>query len=463
MSVRRIVYMLGAVSCCITSADADTISGALARAYNTNPQLNAQRANTRAVDENYPIAFGSFLPTAQGQGSLGILRQGLHFPSITDLNGNTSRAYTNWTLTHPSSAGVVVNLNIFNGFRSINGINQAAAQIRQSRAQLKYTENIVLNQGASAYLGVLRATAVYALRSNNVQVLERQVAITKERLEGGEVTSTDLFQAKTALAQGQQDQQASYVTLQASIATYKQQIGVAPGELRPARPLGALLPASRAEAIQIADAENPLIQAAKFNVEVADFQVKLIAGQLAPTLGLTGGVTSYRDYAGTRLERLYQAQVTAQLNVPLYEGGVVYGQVRQAKEKLAEARLLSDQQTDQVHQTVESTWANWAEADGILKAAQRQVKFAESALAGVREEAKFGQRTTQDILNAQLTLVNARIAAVAAQHDLTLSSYALLASMGRLTAPILQLDVATYDPKEHAKRVKYQFIGTTDW
>ena len=73
------------------------------------------------------------------------------------------------------------------------------------------------------------------------------------------------------------------------------------------------------------------------------------------------------------------------------------------------------------------------------------MQAAEIALNGVREEARVGQRTTLDVLNAQQDLVNARVALVTAQRDRVVASYTLLAAVGRLSPQVLGLQVPVYD------------------
>ena len=79
---------------------------------------------------------------------------------------------------------------------------------------------------------------------------------------------------------------------------------------------------------------------------------------------------------------------------------------------------------------------------------------AEVALNGVREEARVGQRTTLDVLNAQQTLVNARVALVTAQHDRIVASYTLLSAVGSLSPQILGLRVQVYDAMVHYQQVR---------
>ena len=184
---------------------------------------------------------------------------------------------------------------------------------------------------------------------------------------------------------------------------------------------------------------------------------------MLPTVGVVGNVNQNYDYVGTQNQRFFQAGVSVNVNVPIYEGGVSYGQIRQAKEKLGQARFIFEQQVDQIRQGVEASWGAWKETTSFLAAARQQVAKAEAALAGIREEAKFGQRTTFDILQAQLVLVNARVALVTGQHSRVVSTYNLLAAVGRLSAQTLALDVPLYSPLDHYEGVKHQWIGTEPW
>jgi len=439
---------------------AQTMSEALTRAYIGNPQLNAQRADTRAVDENLPGALANYRPTLNGSADAGIVQQNFHIPGTVSLGPNgvsSSTPGTNLnTFTEPKTTALTLSQNLFNGFRTENAVDQANSQILSSRELLRNTEITVLGNSAIAYMNVLRDTAVYALRLNNVTVLEQQLSDTRLRLAGGEVTRTDLSQAEAALAQGRADRAAAQTSLRMSIANYRQWIGAEPKKLAPARALGNLLPKSLDAATQIAESENPLVRGAIENAEAADSAVRIALGQLSPTLNLVGSVTQQWDFFGTR-QKLFDGLVSARLTVPFYEGGAISTQVRQAKEKLAEAKLVVDQQRDQVRDSVGSSWATWQNSHIIIEAARDQVRAAEAALEGVREEARLGQRTTQDILNAQSFLLNARVLLVTAQRDQVVASYSVLASMGRLSAQVLGLSVPSYDPTVHYDQVKHKW------
>src|SRR6188472_2023113 len=95
---------------------------------------------------------------------------------------------------------------------------------------------------------------------------------------------------------------------------------------------------------------------------------------------------------------------------------------------------------------VAQAWAQLEAAKSSIESTKKQVAAAEAALNGVREEARLGQRTTLDVLNAQQELVSARVALVTAQRDRLVNSYGLLASVGRLSPAVLGLPVPSYDP-----------------
>jgi outer membrane protein len=155
----------------------------------------------------------------------------------------------------------------------------------------------------------------------------------------------------------------------------------------------------------------------------------------------------------------YSAQVIGQLSVPIYQGGAEYSAIRQAKETLGQKRIDLDTARDQVRQGVVQSWGQLDAAKANIEATQAQVQASEIALNGVREEARVGQRTTLDVLNAQQELVNARVSLVSAQRDRVVASYTLLASVGRLSPQTLGLRVPVYDAQVHYHQVRDAWAG----
>jgi len=441
--------VLSALALLSHSAAAETMSSALSRAYQGNPNLNQQRASLRATDENLPRANAGWLPTATATASGGYnyIDEAI---SGTKIKGGSA----------PFTAGLTVNQNLFNGNRTTNSVRQATSNILGARETLRNVEESTLLDGSTAYMNVLRDTAILDLRRNNIIVLEEQLRQTRDRFEVGEVTRTDVAQAQASLASARSDYFTAQANLSTSVATFRQVIGVEPKNLDAARPVESLLPSNLPGAITLALSEHPAVQAALHAVDAAELQVKLVEGELYPTVGLTGTIQEApTGYQGAQANRVFNAAVLGQVSVPIYAGGEVYARVRQSKELLAQSRLQADQQRDAVRAAVVSTWGQLDTAKAVILSSQAAVKAAEIALNGIREEARVGQRTTFDVLTAQQTLLNARVALVTAQRDRVVASYSVLSSIGKLTAVTLNLAVTTYDPTIHLDQVKDKWYG----
>jgi outer membrane protein len=214
------------------------------------------------------------------------------------------------------------------------------------------------------------------------------------------------------------------------------------------------LPAAIATGI----AQHPTVTAAQHNVDIALFQVKIAEGALYPSVQLQGNIQKNYETALTQLQS-FTASVGGQISVPLYQGGSEYAAIRQAKETEGQRQLDLNTARDQVRMTVAQAWAQLEASKSSIESTKNQVKAAEAALNGVREEARLGQRTTLDVLNAQQELVTARVAMVSAQRDRLVNSYTLLAAVGRLSPRVLGLHVPDYDPMVHYTQVRDAWTG----
>jgi outer membrane protein len=433
-----------------TQLSAETLESALSRAYGNNPTLNAQRASVRVTDENVARAKSGYRPQVNASADAGRTWTEFNTPG----GGSTTRNL------NPRGVGLEINQSIFNGNRTNNGVRQAESSVLGARENLNNNEQNVLFDSAEAYMNVLRDTAILDLQRNNVEVIDEQLRQTRDRFNVGEVTRTDVAQAESRLAASRSQASLAEANLRTSIAQYRQVVGVEPRQLAPGRPLDRLLPRTVNSALNVAFAEHPAIKAALHGVDVAEIQVRIEQGALAPQLGVNGNVAQRYDNQTTG-DRTLSASVVAQLVVPIYDGGQAYASTRQAKETVSQRRLEADSIRDQVRAAVISSWGQLEAARAQISAAQAQVDAAETALNGVREEARVGQRTTLDVLNAQQELLNARVNLITAQRDRVVGSYLVVQSMGRLNSRALGLAVNHYSPKIHYDQVKDLWGGFT--
>jgi outer membrane protein len=433
---------------------AETINGALVKAYLTNPDINTQRAAVRVADENVPKANAGYLPTVTANGNISIER------AQTSLLGANDAVAGSADLTlKPRGYGVTANETVFNGGRTLNSIRQAESQVFGAREQLRNTEQNTLLSGVTAYMDVLEDTAILDLDNNNVEVLQEQLRETRDRFTVGEVTRTDVAQAEASLASAQATALSAVATLQAAVARYRQFIGDEPTSLAPVKPIVKPLPKTLPEAITISQVEHPAISASLHGVDAAQLEVKIAEGALYPTIGISAAVSNQFDSGGIPGFHVLSGQLMGQINIPIYQGGAEYASTRQAKESLSQQEMQTDSLRNQVRQAVVAAWGLNEASVGVVRAARAAVSANEVALTGVREEAKVGQRTTLDVLNAQQALLQARTTLVQAEHDQVVNSYSVLSSIGRLNIPTLGLAVAEYDPRVHFDQVKNKWIG----
>jgi len=432
-----------------TPALADTIEAALVRAYQNNPQLNAQRAQVRSTDEGVPQALSGYRPKVNLTASGGYQYQDLQ------SGVGTNSAYGTRT---PRSVGVTATQTLYNGNITGNRTRAAESQVSGTREALRGMDQSVLLSAATTYMDYLRDAATLEVQRSNVRVLEQTLKQTRDRFNVGEVTRTDVAQSEAQLAAGRTQALTAESNLNTTRATFRRVIGNDPTNLAPGSPVDRFLPPTLASAIELGLVEHPDVTAAMYGIDVNYLQVKIAEGALLPTL--TAQVTAQRADEQSLIQmRAYTASAIAQLQVPIYNGGGEYSLIRQSKENLAQQRLNLEKTRDQTRATIVQWWGSLQAGKAQVQSAQAQVTASEIALNGVREEAKAGQRTTLDVLNAQQALVNARVALVTAQHDRVVASYNVLAAVGRLAPQVLGLATNVYDPSVHYHQVRDSWAG----
>jgi outer membrane protein len=432
-------------------ARAETLESALAQAYRNNPQLNAQRASLRAVDENVSQALAGYRPRVTGSADSGYQ----HYESNTLAGGVFTNTNTNIS---PRGGNIGLVQTVYNGQRTGNQTRQAESQVLAGRETLRNIEQTVLLDGATAYMNVMRDSAILDLQRRNVQVLQEQLKQTRDRFNVGEVTKTDVAQSESRLAASQSQVLGAEANFRASQAAYRRIVGAEPVNLRAGMPVDRFSPRSLEASVDHGWKEHPTVTSAQYTVDAAQHAVKVAEGALYPTVTFESSVQKRWDLAPGTFD-VTTGTVLGRVAVPLYQGGAEYSVIRQTKETLGQRRIELDLARDQVRANVVQSWSQLEATKAQIIAAQAQVTATEVALNGVREEARVGQRTTLDVLNAQQELVNARVSLVTAQRDRVVASFTLLASVGRLSPQVLGLPTETYDARVHYHQIRDKWFG----
>jgi len=422
-------------------ARAESLQDALASAYLYNPTLKAARAQLRATDEGVPRARSGYRPSVSGE--------------VTQTWQKTNPSSGPSTNSEPRSYSVTVNQPIFRGFRTLNAIKGAEALVEAGREDLRAAEQTVLLNAVTAYVDVVRDLSILRLRRNNRSVLQEQLRATQDRFEVGEVTKTDVAQARARVSAASSAISAARATLDGSRAVYAQIIGHPPTNLK-SPPVARDLPGSLEEALANGEQENPTILAAIFRERSQDHTIKQAKGELLPSVNVQA---SYTRNENTATGDSDVTTVTGVLSVPIYQAGEVSARVRQNVETRSQLRHQIDEARESVRANVISAWGSYTAARAQIVSDRAQVEASSVALEGVREEEKVGQRTVLDVLNADQDLLDARVSLATSRRDLVVASYSLLSAIGRLSSTNINLPILQYDPTRHYREVKNKWYG----
>ncbi len=427
-------------------AQGQTLIDAFVSTYNSNPDLLAQRARLRVVDETVSQALAGWRPVIRSQGEIGINQQNssLRTPREQDLRPNSY----SFSVTQP----------LYRGGKTIAATRGAEADVRAERATLTDREQTVLLGAVSSYSDVVLDVATVQLRRNNVRVLQEQLAATNARFRVGELTRTDVAQAESRLAGSQSDLIAAEAQSANSRAAYQRVVGQVPGPNLREAPLMGTAPATEDQSVAMSIENAPRVVAAKNRVSSANFGIDNAIGDLLPSAQIVGTVSRAWD-SQIRNDHLYSYSVRGQVTVPLYQGGGEHSRVRAAKQAFGQRQNELDSARRQSAEAAIRAFRLFEAARARVESLGAQVRAAQVALDGVRQEAQVGSRTTLDVLNAEQELLNAQVQLVSARRDLVVGHYTLLAETGQLTARQLRLPVEYYDEERYYKKVRDSWFG----
>ncbi len=423
------------------AARAESLTDAIALAYQTNPTLQAQRAQLRYTDETYVQARAGYRPQASASGGFDWRWQSLGTGncSVFVTPCDTSPDSTNFNV------GLSVSQPLYTGGRATARVRGAEADVLAAREDLRRIEGQVMLAVIQAYEDVRRDEQALAIRKDNVDVLKRQVDETRARFEVGEVTRTDVAQSEAQLAQAQALLSSAQAQLASSRAAYGTVVGQSPAKLDPEPPF-KVFPDTIEQAFDTTEQNSPQVRSADYAAQSAGALVAEAKAQRLPQVSLTGSY-GYSEPFNPWNSGLIARSATAGVSFtqPLFSGGVISSQIRQAIERENIARVGLEQARRTAMQTVSQAWNGLLAARANVAADQEEVRAARIAFEGTRAEQQVGLRTTLEVLSAQQVLENAELALVGARHDEYLASATVLNAMGLLEAKDLAPQVARLD------------------
>ncbi len=449
--MRRVIALILGFLAALYSfgARAETLEDALIEAYNTNPQILAERANLRATDEGVSQALGGWRPTVQFSATAGREKFEATPPTSSVLSEG---------MTDPRTLNLVLTQPVYQGGQTVAKTAQAEDTVKAERAHLIATESTVLFSVISAYLDVLRDQSVVELDKLSESVLSQTLDQTRAQFRVGILTRTDVSQAEARLAAATAQRQVDEGTLQSDRANYARFVGHPPGELKQPG-LRPAVPMTRDEALGLAAVKNPNVVSALFTEEASRDFVTATEAQLLPSINLVGQLNRTDDPNFLPEHEITYGVISAQLTMPIYEAGVIYSQSRQAKQQVGQSKNLTDDARRFAVQGAISAWETIQAQRANVISQITAIKADETAYEGTKAQQSVGIRTILDVLNAEQELFTDRVNLVKAQHDLAVAEFNLAQQVGRLTVADLQLPVDLYDVERYYKEVRGKWFG----
>jgi len=399
----------------------ETMADIMVEAYLNSPDLDAQRSDIKTASE--------FAVQARAAGRL----------NVTGTFGLEAEARDGDNAVFPTTATLTLSQPLYTGGQVENATEAAEQRIQAEEIVLVATEQSVLLAAVTAFLNVRRDGFLLDVALNNVRVLSEQLRAAQERFEVGEVTRTDVEQARAALAGAQSNLAATRGQLRISREDFAEAVGRPPGPLAPPPPLPDL-PSNLDAAVQMSIENEPNLQAARVDRDASGLDVRAAIGALLPQVSLTGTL-SQLDTLDDGFEGQQSASVGLNVTIPFYSGGANYSAVRQAQATVENAEATIITATRDAIRNTRIAWSNLEVARASIQAGRQEVRAAQLAFEGVTEEAKVGARTTLDVLDAEEEVLDARGNLISAQRDEYVAAYQLLAALGLLTINHLGLDI----------------------
>lgn len=417
-------------------ATAETLADAIAAAYLTNPSIGAARAQVRQFDEGVPIAQSAMRPTADLSGNV--------TQELSDRFGDTGRIW---------NGGVNIRQPIWEGGRVRANVSAAEARIEAARVRLQAAEFQLVTDTVTAYADVIRNAEVVRLNENQVRVLEQQLRASQDRFEVGDLTRTDVAQSEARLAQARANLIASRGQQVVIDQAYQRLVGRLPRNLAPLPPLPPI-PATAEQARDAAFVSNPLLRASRLDERAAADDVRAVKAGRLPSVGVTVGAGYTHATGNIAAITGFSPQIGVSAGMPLFTGGLIAAQVRQAQARQSELLETISQTERLVSEAATDNWALVKTADAVIDSAEVQVRANALAAEGVRQENEVGSRDILDVLNAEQELLNSRVTLAQAERDRYVATFELLEAMGDLDALLRPLAVPRYDPAPNSVRVR---------
>jgi outer membrane protein len=429
--MKKLLILISLAILISSNAIAVTLYDALNQTYQNNIQLNAERQNIKASEEDINISKANFKPTITLSGSQSI--------ENTNKLTNQSGGDASTSDANPLTASIKLEQKILDYGRSLE-LEKNITALDLAKAKLIKKEQEVLHSAIDAYSNLILAREKLNINRKNLNLLRRQVENDKIRLDRGRITITDLAQSESSFAGAQAQFTQAKSDLLIAKLTYENIIGKIsdPNQLQKKTKSIVKIPNSLNDAINLSKQNNPDIKIAKFDLEQSKKDVEISKSDLKPTASLSLEKSYANDLSST-VDQSDKDILKATIRWPFYTGGKTQSTINKKSNLTTRKRLLLDDAVRSNETNVASAWSSLESSRGFLNSVKVQVRAAQIANDGITAEYERGSRTTLDVIQSNSLLLSAQISLATSEKNYLMAQYNLLKSVGLLNSQYLKL------------------------
>ena len=429
--MKKLLLVVSLTTFSFSNAIAVTLYDALNQTYQNNIQLNAERENLKASEEDINISKSDYMPSLTLSGS----------KSIEDTNKLTNQTGGDATISDvdPFTTSIKLEQTLLDFGRGLE-LKKSITGLNLAKAKLTKKEQDVLHSAIDAYSSLILAREKQNINRKNLNLLKRQVENDKIRLDRGQITITDLAQSESSLAGAQAQFTQAKSDLLIAKLTYENIIGNIsdPNKLKKNSNAIVSIPKTLDEAINLSKQNNPDIKIAKFDLAQSEKDLAISESDLMPTASLSLE-RLYADDISSTIDEREKDVLKATVSWPFYSGGKKRSTIDKNSNLTNRKKLLLDDVVRTNQTNVASAWSSLEASKGFLNSVKAQVRAAQIANDGIAAEYERGSRTTLDVIQSNALLLSAQISLASSEKNYLMAQYNLLKAVGLLNSQYLKL------------------------
>jgi len=429
--MKKLLILVSLTLLSFSNAIAVTLYDALNQTYQNNIQLNAERENIKASEEDINISKADYKPTLTLSGS----------KSIENTNKLTNQSGGDAAITDvdPFTTSIKLEQTLLDYGRDLT-LEKNITALDLAKAKLIKKEQDVLHSAVDAYTNLILAREKQNINRKNLNLLRRQVENDKIRRDRGQITNTDLAQSESSLAGAQAQFTQAKSDLLIAKLTYENIIGkiADPNQLKKNSKSIVNIPNSLNEAINLSKQNNPDIKIAKFDLAQSEKDVAISQSDLKPSASLSLE-RSYSDDLSSTIDQREKDVLKATVSWPFFTGGKTQSKINKQSNLTTRKRLLLDHAVRTNETNVASAWSSLESSKSFLNSVKVQVRAAQIANEGIAAEYERGSRTTLDVIQSNSLLLSAQLSQVNSERNYLMAQYNLLKAVGLLNSQYLKL------------------------